>query len=91
MNLFSVRRARVPPEFAWLYPEIEPGVWVNARKVAAWVRKADVEKRREHGCDRGRVLCDVHFEFRGGPSALQFWIPRTLRRDSRTLQRRESP
>jgi hypothetical protein len=82
MNRFAARRARVRLEFAWLYPEIEPGVWMNAKKVTAWARQSDVEKKRGHGCARGRVLCDVHFEFRGGRSLVRdTWTPRAPRRE----------
>ena len=44
------------PEFAWFHREIAQGVWIRASKAALWVRQADVEKRREHGCSRGLAL-----------------------------------
>lgn len=68
MNYFAVRRARVRPEFASLYPEMVPGVWVSATRAARLGRQADPNERRVHGCACARLLCDIHFEFRGGPS-----------------------
>ena len=64
MNIFEVRRTRVRPEFAWLYPEIEPGVWMSAKKAALWVERAKKGRRGDAPCSR--VLPDIHFEFRGG-------------------------
>jgi hypothetical protein len=67
MNHFTIRRARVRPEFARLYPEIVPGVWMSAKLATRLVRRRGrSELCRQHGCDQGRVLCDAHFEFRGG-------------------------
>jgi hypothetical protein len=68
MKFFAVRRVRVRPEFAWLYPEIVPGVWMPAAKAARLVRQADAKQRRVHGCACMRLLCEIHFEFRGGCS-----------------------
>ena len=77
MNLFEVRRARVRAEFAWLYPEIVPGVWMSARKAAQLVRRSPRPDRRPSG---ERVLPDTHFEFRGGRRSRQaasgVWTPR---------------
>ena len=59
------RRARLHPEFAELYPELPAGFWI-----AAWYAAM---KQADHlWLDRGssaltsRVLCDEHFQFRGG-------------------------
>lgn len=68
MNFFAVRRARVRPEFASLYPEMVPGVWISAAKAARLGRRADPHERRVHGCPCARLLCEIHFEFRGGAS-----------------------
>jgi hypothetical protein len=64
MNFFEVRRARVRPEFAKLYPEIVPGVWISAKQAARLVRLH--ARRRESS----PVLLDLHFEFRGGRGSL---------------------
>ena len=60
------REARLKPEFAHLYPALEPNRWesaaVMADRVVAWLIRQP---------DRGymapeRVLRSEHFEFRGG-------------------------
>jgi hypothetical protein len=62
------REARLKPEFAYLYPPLEPGRWASAAlmadQVVAWLLRQP---------DRGyiapeRVLRSEHFEFRGGTS-----------------------
>jgi hypothetical protein len=63
MKLFNSRRARVRPEFAWLYPEIVPTVWMSANRAALIVKAVG----RHAGADDppARILPDQHFEFRG--------------------------
>jgi hypothetical protein len=65
------REARLRPEFAHLYPPLEPGRWESAALMAdrlvAWMLRQP---------DRGymapeRVLRSDHFEFRGGTSTPQ--------------------
>jgi hypothetical protein len=65
-----LREARLRPEFAHLYPPLEPGRWESAAlladRVVAWLLRQP---------DRGymapdRVLRSEHFEFRGGEAAL---------------------
>ena len=80
MRFFDTRRVRVLPEFARLYPEITPGTWIRASKAALWIWQADAERQREHACTRGRTICDVHFEFRGGTRGTGIWLPRAPRR-----------
>ena len=73
MAFFDVRRARVRPEYARLYPEIVPGVWMSARRATRLVRRQGPrEECSRQGCCGGRVLCEVHFEFRGGRSGRQY-------------------
>jgi hypothetical protein len=60
----SIREAKLRPEFAALYPAIEPGVWMQAsdigRQLLLWhLTSASVP-------DAERVMSDEHFEFRGG-------------------------
>jgi hypothetical protein len=80
-DYFDVRRVRVRPEFAELYPEITRDVWMSASKATRLARmKGPSQYCRQHGCARGRVLCEVHFEFRGGRRGRQYltgeWTPR---------------
>ena len=72
MRFFDTRRARVRPEFASLYPEIVPGVWMSALQATRLVRRRGARKECQRGCARGRVLCEVHFEFRGGRRSRQY-------------------
>jgi len=67
----TIREARLRPEFAHLYPPLEPGRWESAAlmadRVVAWMLRQP---------DRGymapeRVLRADHFEFRGGVSTPQ--------------------
>ena len=60
----SIREAKLRPEYAELYPAIEPGVWMRAsdigRQLLLWhLTAASVP-------DAERVMSDEHFEFRGG-------------------------
>ncbi|MFL5514924.1 MAG: hypothetical protein ACJ8DJ_02130 [Gemmatimonadales bacterium] len=60
----SIREAKLRPEYAELYPAIEPGVWMQAsdigRQLLLWhLTAASVP-------DADRVMSDEHFEFRGG-------------------------
>jgi hypothetical protein len=66
MDFFVVRRVRVRPEFASLYPEMVPGVWMSAAKAARLIRQADPAQQRVQGCACRRLMCEAHFEFRGG-------------------------
>jgi hypothetical protein len=64
----TVREARLRPEYAALYPSLEPGVWLPAtdvgQKLLLWHLTAAVTPQGE------RLMDEEHFEFRGGqPSA----------------------
>jgi hypothetical protein len=72
----GMREARLRPEYAALYPAIEPGVWMPAsdigRSLLLWHLTAPTVP------DGDRLMCEEHFEFRGG-------APRTdLHGDART-------
>jgi hypothetical protein len=60
----NIREARLRPEFAELYPGLEPGVWLPAttvgQKLLLWHLATAAAPRGE------RLLADEHFEFRGG-------------------------
>ena len=60
----SIREAKLRPEYAVLYPAIEPGVWMRAsdigRQLLLWhLTAASIP-------DADRVMSEEHFEFRGG-------------------------
>ena len=79
MNFFDVRRVRVRPRYAHLYPELASDVWLSARQVTRlMVLRGPRELCRQLGCARGRVLCDQHFEFRGGRPSPQGTRPRAV-------------
>jgi hypothetical protein len=76
MAFFDIRRVRVRPEFAHLYPEVASGIWLSARRVTRLVRR-----RGPHILLPGtRVLSELHFEFRGGARGRQYltgvWLQR---------------
>ncbi len=65
-----VREARLRPEFAYLYPGIQPGVWVPARLlVDREVVRQERRRREAPAGGRMRDLNDRHFEFRDIPAA----------------------
>ena len=79
MDFFVVRRVRVRPEFASLYPELVRGVWMSAGKAARLIQQADPAQQRVHDCACRRLMCEAHFEFRGGPrghAPTDGWRPR---------------
>jgi hypothetical protein len=60
----NVREARLRPEYAELYPGVEPGVWLPAttlgQQLLLWHLASAAVPQGE------RLLTDGHFEFRGG-------------------------
>ena len=63
-----VREARLRSEFAYLYPGIQPGVWVPARLLVDREVVRQERRRRELPAGgRMRDLNDQHFEFRDIP------------------------
>ncbi|HYC30721.1 MAG TPA: hypothetical protein VEB59_00450 [Gemmatimonadales bacterium] len=77
MAFFDIRRVRVRPEFAHLYPEVAPDVWLSARRVTRLVRRRRGPRILFPG---HRVLSELHFEFRGGARGRQYltgaWLER---------------
>ncbi|HZI76293.1 MAG TPA: hypothetical protein VFD73_20195 [Gemmatimonadales bacterium] len=61
-----LREARVRPEFAHLYPMLEPGIWAAAAMVAERVAAVRLQQLADTYVLHDRVLTDAHFEFRGG-------------------------
>jgi hypothetical protein len=67
MPFFAIRRARLRPEYAELYPRIASGIWLSARGAAHAVRR-ELMQRKPHELTGERLLPDEHFDFRGGRS-----------------------
>jgi hypothetical protein len=64
-----VREARLRPEFAYLYPGLQAGVWVPARLlVDREVIRQERRRREAPAGGRMRDLNDQHFEFRDVPT-----------------------
>jgi hypothetical protein len=61
-----VREARLRPEYAHLYPMLEPGAWLPAGEVAEKVAAVRLLQLADTFVFHDRVLTDGHFEFRGG-------------------------
>jgi hypothetical protein len=68
----SAREARLKPEYAHLYPGLEPGVWYSA----AWLSARQFARLPCDGeaSSIAGMVDERHFEFRGGR-------PRRLRHD----------
>jgi hypothetical protein len=76
-----IREARLKPEFAHLYPGIEPGVWEAAATVAEHL--AMRRRRGSHPVPEGdRILPSEHFEFRGGTEEVFRWSARSRASDA---------
>jgi hypothetical protein len=70
-----IRLVRLRPEFAALYPGLDPRVWETASDIAARLLV-------HHGAQPGpgrtpgsRMLPDEHFEFQGGDRREGRWKP----------------
>ena len=62
---FTAREARLKPEFAESYPQLEAGVWETAAEVGAKVLLWQVQQQGTAAL-ASRILDERHFEFRGG-------------------------
>ena len=60
-----MREARLRPEFAELYPELIPGQWEPAARIAEVVLARYLLQQLTDG-QPDRALNETHFEFRGG-------------------------
>lgn len=66
MNGARGREARLRPEFDYLYPDVEPGVWHPVEILINRVVTMLYGDRSRAGIITGeRLLRDDHFEFRG--------------------------
>ena len=61
----AVREARLRPEWAHVYPGLEPGVWMVAAQLVPLVLRHRLHDQPTWEFTR-RILVDEHFEFRGG-------------------------
>lgn len=60
------REGRLKPEFAKLYPGLEPGVWLPVETLLRHVTNLIHHDRSKSGIITGtRLLHDEHFEYRG--------------------------
>jgi hypothetical protein len=60
-----LREARLKPEFAGLYPGIEPGEWYTAATLAEHLLARFIRQDAYQRSLPERILDDHHFEFRG--------------------------
>ena len=77
----DVREARLRPEFAALYPGLEPGVWQDAAALAERVLTEHLLRPSPGYMLSNRVLVTEHFQFRGGNHGNRPRIARTRRSD----------
>ena len=60
------RHTRLLPDFAPLYPDIPPGVWLPAGRVAFLLARRVARAHRSAGSLPDRILDPRYFEFAGG-------------------------
>ena len=61
----AVREARLRPEWADLYPGVQPEVWHVAAELVPQVLRHRMQDQTPGSSPAG-YWCDDHFEFRGG-------------------------
>ena len=75
-----LREGRLRPEFARLYPDLTPGVWVPACNLTDFVLERGLYQRLTGSPAKHRPLLEEHFEFRGGPTRREpSWTGRDAR------------
>ena len=62
-----VREARLRPEFAALYPGVDPDVWYTAATLAEHLLARFIRHDLIGRTPPSRILDPEHFEFRGPP------------------------
>jgi hypothetical protein len=60
------REARLRPEYAHLYPMLQPDTWESAAITAERIAAIRLLQLADTYVLHDRVLTDAHFEFRGG-------------------------
>jgi hypothetical protein len=73
----EVREARLRPEFAALYPGLEPGTWRDAKALAEQMLTEHLLRPSPGYGLSERVLARQHFDFRGGNAGSRPRIART--------------
>jgi hypothetical protein len=68
----AVREARLLPQWAHLYPGLEPGAWAVAAQLVPLVLRNRLQAHPTWEFTR-RILVDEHFEFRGGRPRDRSW------------------
>jgi hypothetical protein len=63
----QVREARLRPEFAALYPGVDPDVWYTAATLAEHLLARFVRHDLADRTPPPRIMDPEHFEFRGPP------------------------
>ena len=69
----NLRKTCLKPEYASLYPEVPPNIWLGAGGIAARVASRLRRSVDSNPWPLKRVLSDEHFEFRGGRRRRQAW------------------
>ena len=77
----KAREARLRPEFAPLYPGLEPGAWADAAALAEQMLTDHLLPPSPGYGLSERVLVKEHFEFRGGNAGNTPRIARTRSTD----------
>jgi len=78
-----IRLVRLRPEFASLYPGLDPGVWETATELAARLLAQHVIQPSPGFMLSNRVLPEEHFEFQGGSPRDSSWAGVLSRRNDR--------
>ena len=68
-----IRLVRLRPEFAHLYPGLDPGVWETATDLAARLLAQHAVQPSPGYMLSNRILPDEHFEFQGGSPRGSSW------------------
>jgi hypothetical protein len=68
----AVREARLRPEWADLYPGVQPDIWYVAAELVPQVLRYRMRDQGAWDFSR-RILVDDHFEFRGGRPRDSTW------------------
>lgn len=68
-----IRLVRLRPEFAALYPGLDPGVWETATELAARLLAQHAVQPSPGYMLSNRILPDEHFEFQGGNPRAAGW------------------
>ena len=68
----TIREARLKPEYASLYPGVQPDAWMPAsaigQQLLLWHLTAPATPQGD------RLISEEHFEFRGGNKRVGSWI-----------------